>query len=57
MGDGVALAVETGALVLAYTGELVGAQVLQYTTLEVTTGLVMVQGQLVIVKVWLAVAV
>jgi len=46
------LAVETGALVLAYTGELVGA-----TTLEVTTGLVMVQGQLVIVKVWLAVAV
>jgi len=35
-----------GAVVLEYTGALVGA-----TTLEVVTGLTMVQGQLVMVKV------
>jgi hypothetical protein len=50
--------VVAATVVLAYTGALLaGAQVLQYTTLEVVTGLTMVQGQLVMVKVVEAVAV
>jgi len=45
-------ATTTGVVVLAYTGALVGtAQVLQYTTLEVVTGLTRVQGHAA-VKVW-----
>jgi len=44
-------------VVLAYTGAVVGTQELQYTTDEVVTGLTTVQGQLVMVKVVLAVTV
>jgi len=42
---------------LVYTGAVVGIQVLQYTTLEVVTGLTTVHGQLVMVKVVDSVAV
>jgi len=48
----VAAVVGTAAVVLAYTGALVGA-----TTEAVVTGLTIVQGQLVMVKVVLSVAV
>jgi hypothetical protein len=46
-----------GVVVLAYTGAEDGAQVLQYTTDEVVTGLTTVHGQLVMVKVVDSVAV
>jgi hypothetical protein len=49
--------VGTAVVVLAYTGVWVGAQVLQYTTLVVVTGLITVHGQLVMVKVVDSVAV
>jgi len=49
--------VGAAVVVLAYTGALVGAQVEQYTTLEVVIGETTVHGQLVMVKVVLSVAV
>lgn len=49
----VAVWTTAGAVVLTYTGADVGT----LTTAEVVTGLTMVHGQLVMVKVWLAVTV
>jgi len=45
------LLVAAAVVVLAYTGVEVAAQELQYTTDEVVTGLTIVHGQLVMVKV------